>query len=194
MQLCLRPSSCSDKFGDGSVQSTTENFMPSYSLHTALCLMYQLWTAQPKTGRKANCDALHVSMCMSVCVFLGGGTWIVPRTAAESEPDRRLITVSAFITTTWPLTTVFLQTRGEKHCRASVVTLNFGRTFFFFFLLFMLQIMLHMSSNYFWKCEITYVYWAKNSPTEINITSAAMQQTNPSKTNRFLNLHEKQAN
>lgn len=165
MQLCLRPSSSSDKFGDGSVQSMTENFMPSYSLHTALCLMYQLWTARPKTGRKANCDAPHVSMCMSVCVFWGG-TWIVPCAAAESEPDRRLITVSAFIRTTWPLTTVSIQTRGEKHCWASVVTLNFGRTFFF--LLFMLQIMLHMSSNYFLKMWNN-VYWAKRLKFEFHL-------------------------
>lgn len=193
MQLCLRPSSCSDKFGDGSVQSTTENFMPSYSLHTALCLMYQLWTAQPKTGRKANCDALHVSMCMSVCVFWGGNmncssycSWV----RARQEAHYSVSIHHDYLTFNNCLFTDQRRETLPGFCGDT----QLWQDLFFFFLLFMLQIMLHMSSNYFWKCEITYVYWAKNSPTEINITSPAMQQTNPSKTNRFLNLHEKQAN
>lgn len=150
MQLCLRPSSSSNKFRDGSVQSTTENFMLSYSLHTALCLMYQLWTAQPKTGRKANCDALHVSMCMSVvffCFFWNMNcssycSWV----RALQEAHYSVSIHHDYLTFN---NCLFTDQRTESmlgFCGHTQLWQDL-----FFFLLFMLQMMLHTSSNYFGK-------------------------------------------
>ena len=193
MQLCLRPSSSSNKFRDGSVQSTTENFMLSYSLHTALCLMYQLWTAQPKTGRKANCDALHVSMCMSVvffCFFWNMNcssycSWV----RALQEAHYSVSIHHDYLTFN---NCLFTDQRTESMLGFCGHTQLWQDLFFFYFLCckwccIRVQIILG-------KCEITYVYWAKNT----NLYFAHRDQhdiacyaTNPP---HFLNLHEKQAN
>lgn len=57
-------------FGGGGQFSPQGKISCCYSLHTALCLMYQQWSAQFERGRTTNCDAPNVNACMckSVCL------------------------------------------------------------------------------------------------------------------------------
>ena len=112
-------------FRGGSVQSMREDFMLSYSPHTALRLMYQWWTAQLKEGGRPT--VMH-QMWALICMSFWELNYSCCSAAGESEPDRRLITVPSFIMTTWPLTTVSSQTREDNHCWSAGAALNFGRT------------------------------------------------------------------
>lgn len=67
-----------------------------YSPHTALCLMYQQWSAQFERGRTTNCDAPNVNACMCKSVCLCVSVFVVVQVSQSVTIHHDYLTCLSF--------------------------------------------------------------------------------------------------